>query len=72
MARNQFGTEGFGNHYVDLFTEEEDRMWIGVHYGSRASGHQTATHFLMAAGASDGMDVEPCVLSPSPQICIHI
>jgi len=63
MARNQLGTVGSGNHYVDLFTDEEDRVWIGVHFGSRGLGHKTATHFLKAAGASDGMDVEPCVLS---------
>jgi tRNA-splicing ligase RtcB len=63
LARNQLGTVGSGNHYVDLFTDEEDRVWIGVHFGSRGLGHKTATHFLKAAGASDGMDVEPCVLS---------
>ena len=38
-------------------------MWIGVHFGSRGLGHKTATYFLKAAGASDGMDGEPCVLS---------
>lgn len=63
MARHQLGTVASGNHYVDLFTDEEDRVWIGVHFGSRGLGHKTATHFLEAAGASDGMDVEPCVLS---------
>jgi tRNA-splicing ligase RtcB (3'-phosphate/5'-hydroxy nucleic acid ligase) len=63
MARNQLGTVGSGNHYVDLFTDEEDRVWIGVHFDSRGLGHKTATHFLKAAGASDGMDVEPCVLA---------
>jgi hypothetical protein len=26
---------GSGNHYVDLFTDELDRAWIGVHFGSR-------------------------------------
>jgi tRNA-splicing ligase RtcB len=61
MARNQLGTVGSGNHYVDLFTDEQDRVWIGVHFGSRGLGHKTATHFLTAAGAKDGMDVEPCV-----------
>jgi tRNA-splicing ligase RtcB len=65
MARNQLGTVGSGNHYVDLFTDEHDRVWIGVHFGSRGLGHKTATYFLKAAGASDGMDVEPCVLPTS-------
>ncbi len=62
MARGQLGTVGSGNHYVDIFTDEQDRVWVGVHFGSRGLGHKTATHFLNAAGAKDGMDVEPCVL----------
>lgn len=65
MARNQLGTVGSGNHYVDLFTDEEDRVWIGVHFGSRGLGHKIATHFLKAGGASDGMDVPPLVISAS-------
>jgi tRNA-splicing ligase RtcB len=63
MARQQLGTVGSGNHYVDLFTDEEDRVWIGVHFGSRGLGHRTATWFLRQAGASDGMDVDPCVIA---------
>jgi tRNA-splicing ligase RtcB len=62
MARQQLGTVGSGNHYVDLFTDEQDRAWIGVHFGSRGLGHKIATWFLKQAGASDGMDVEPCVI----------
>jgi len=62
MARQQLGTVGSGNHYVDIFTDEEDQVWIGVHFGSRGLGHKTATWFLKAAGATDGMDMPPCVL----------
>lgn len=62
MAREQLGTVGGGNHYVDLFTDEQDRVWAGVHFGSRGLGHRTATHFLRAGGAKDGMDVPPLVL----------
>jgi tRNA-splicing ligase RtcB len=62
MARQQLGTVGSGNHYVDLFTDESDHVWIGVHFGSRGLGHKTATWFLQKAGAKDGMDVEPCVI----------
>ena len=64
-AENQLGTIGSGNHYVDLFTDEQDRVWIGVHFGSRGFGHGIASWFLKAAGAKDGMDVEPCVLDAS-------
>ncbi|MBM3812709.1 MAG: RtcB family protein [Acidimicrobiia bacterium] len=62
LAREQLGTVGSGNHYVDLFVDEKDRVWIGVHFGSRGLGHKTATWFLRAAGAKDGMDVDPCVI----------
>jgi tRNA-splicing ligase RtcB len=67
-AENQLGTIGSGNHYVDLFTDEQDRVWIGVHFGSRGFGHGVATWFLKAAGANDGMEVEPCVLSASSDL----
>src|SRR5271170_7248704 len=68
LARQQLGTVGSGNHYVDIFTDEQGRVWIGVHFGSRGLGHKTATWFLRAAGASDGMDVEPCILPVSSDL----
>src|SRR3954454_11883456 len=43
LAAKQLGTVGAGNHYVDLFADEEDRVWIGVHFGSRGFGHKTAS-----------------------------
>lgn len=45
-ARAQLGTVGGGNHYVDLFSDEEGYLWIGVHFGSRGFGHKTATGFM--------------------------
>src|SRR5213075_2584359 len=61
-AASQLGTVGGGNHYVDIFADESDRIWVGVHFGSRGLGHKTATHFLKAAGGKDGMDVPPTVV----------
>lgn len=63
VARDQLGTVGSGNHYVDIFIDELNRVWVGVHFGSRGLGHKTATWFLKQGGASDGMDVPPLVLS---------
>jgi tRNA-splicing ligase RtcB len=68
MARDQLGTVGGGNHYVDIFADEQDRVWVGVHFGSRGLGHKTATWFLKAAGAQDGMDVPPCVLDANSDL----
>jgi tRNA-splicing ligase RtcB len=62
MARAQLGTVGSGNHYVDLFADEDGLVWIGVHFGSRGLGHKTATAFIKLAGGADGVDVAPTVL----------
>lgn len=67
-AEAQLGTIGSGNHYVDLFTDEQDRVWIGVHFGSRGLGHGIATWFLKAAGAKDGMMVDPVFLETSSDL----
>ncbi len=49
LAAEQLGTVGAGNHYVDLFADEQDRVWVGVHFGSRGFGHRTASGFLAMA-----------------------
>ena len=46
LAQEQLGTVGGGNHYIDLFSDEEGWLWIGVHFGSRGFGHRTATGFI--------------------------
>lgn len=68
MAANQLGTVGSGNHYVDIFADENGVIWVGVHFGSRGLGHKTATHFLKLAGGKDGMDVPPCIVEQSAEI----
>jgi tRNA-splicing ligase RtcB len=62
MARNQLGTVGSGNHYVDIFADELGRVWIGVHFGSRGLGHKIASHYIKAGGGVDGINVAPAVL----------
>lgn len=67
-ARAQLGTIGSGNHYVDLFVDEQDRVWIGVHFGSRGFGHTVASYFIREGGGSDGMYVEPVLLDVNSSI----
>lgn len=64
-AQDQLGTIGSGNHYVDLFRDEQNRVWIGVHFGSRGLGHTIASHYIRAAGANPNgnMDDPPVLLS---------
>lgn len=55
LAQNQLGTVGSGNHYVDVFGDENGIIWIGVHFGSRGFGHKTATMFMNVA---QGLDID--------------
>jgi tRNA-splicing ligase RtcB len=52
-ARQQLGTVGSGNHYVDVFADEAGSIWVGVHFGSRGFGHTVASNFL-ALGQGKG------------------
>jgi tRNA-splicing ligase RtcB (3'-phosphate/5'-hydroxy nucleic acid ligase) len=57
-ARRQLGTVGSGNHYVDVFVDETDAIWVGVHFGSRGLGHTIASGFLaMSQGEQWGARV---------------
>lgn len=62
LAVSQLGTVGSGNHYVDIFEDEEGCVWIGVHFGSRGLGHKSASKYLRKAGGKDGMDVAPALV----------
>ena len=50
-ARNQLGSLGGGNHFVEVCLDERDRVWIVLHSGSRGVGNQLATaHIEKAKG----------------------
>ncbi|MDQ3777597.1 MAG: RtcB family protein [Actinomycetota bacterium] len=49
LAAEQLGTVGGGNHYVNVMEDEDGRVWVGVHFGSRGFGHRTASGFLALA-----------------------
>ena len=68
-ARAQLGTVGSGNHYVDVFVDETDAIWVGVHFGSRGFGHTIASGFLaLSQGGKWGARVpEREVLLPLDQ-----
>ena len=46
LAKEQLGTVGSGNHFVDLFKDDDGFLWIGVHFGSRGFGHRTTMGFI--------------------------
>jgi tRNA-splicing ligase RtcB len=67
-AREQLGTVGSGNHYVDIFIDDLDRVWVGVHFGSRGLGHTICTHFIEKAGGKDGIHAKPVVLDETSDL----
>jgi tRNA-splicing ligase RtcB len=76
LAEEQLGTVGSGNHYVNLMEDEEGRVWVGVHFGSRGFGHRTASGFLalvqglpFEGKASGGeMDAPPTLLPADSEL----
>jgi tRNA-splicing ligase RtcB len=72
MAKNQLGTVGSGNHYVDLFADQQGRLWIGVHFGSRGFGHRTASGFLALAKGRQFDDKVPEGEMDSPPVLFRV
>lgn len=68
IAQNQLGTIGSGNHYVDIFVDELDRIWIGVHFGSRGLGHKIASYFIAKGGGKDAINAPPVLLKDSEEL----
>jgi tRNA-splicing ligase RtcB len=59
LASDQLGTVGSGNHYIDIFVDDMNRVWISCHFGSRGLGHKIASEVLRLGGAKDGLNVDP-------------
>jgi tRNA-splicing ligase RtcB len=48
-GRVQFGTLGCGNHFLEFQADDEDRLWIMLHSGSRAMGQAITAHHVAIA-----------------------
>jgi tRNA-splicing ligase RtcB len=76
LAESQLGTVGSGNHYVNLMEDEDGKLWVGVHFGSRGFGHRTASGFLALAqgqpfegrAREGGMDSPPVLFEVGSEI----
>jgi tRNA-splicing ligase RtcB len=68
IAASQLGTVGSGNHYVDIFVDENDDVWVGCHFGSRGLGHKIATYFLHKAGGKDDINAYPTLISDTSEL----
>ena len=47
--RLQLGTLGSGNHFIEVTLDEEQRVWLFLHSGSRGIGNKIAQHHINAA-----------------------
>lgn len=45
-AETEFATLGSGNHFLEIQADEEDRLWLMIHSGSRALGQVIRDHHL--------------------------
>jgi tRNA-splicing ligase RtcB len=46
---NHLGTLGTGNHFIELCLDEEQRVWIMLHSGSRGIGAKIGAYFIAKA-----------------------
>jgi tRNA-splicing ligase RtcB len=48
-APTHAGTLGTGNHFVEICLDEDDRVWVMLHSGSRGIGNRIGTYFIERA-----------------------
>jgi tRNA-splicing ligase RtcB (3'-phosphate/5'-hydroxy nucleic acid ligase) len=46
---NQLGTLGGGNHFIEVCLDEEERVWVMLHSGSRGIGNAIGSYFIELA-----------------------
>jgi tRNA-splicing ligase RtcB len=46
---SHLGTLGTGNHFVEICLDEDQRVWIMLHSGSRGMGNRIGTYFIEKA-----------------------
>ena len=47
--RLQLGSLGSGNHFIEVSLDEEERVWLFLHSGSRGVGNKIAQHHIRVA-----------------------
>jgi tRNA-splicing ligase RtcB len=45
----QLGTLGGGNHFIEICLDEDDRVWVMLHSGSRGTGNRIGQYFMTKA-----------------------
>lgn len=64
----QLGSLGGGNHFAELQHDQDGKLWVMVHTGSRGFGYHLAHHYMLAARQSvreaGGKGIEATYLRP--------
>lgn len=47
--RQQLGSLGSGNHFIEICLDENDQVWVMLHSGSRGVGNHIGTYFINLA-----------------------
>ena len=63
--RLQLGTLGSGNHFIEVSLDEQDRVWLFLHSGSRGVGNRIAGHHIKVA---QGMCAKWWIDLPHPDL----
>jgi tRNA-splicing ligase RtcB len=48
-THRHLGTLGTGNHFIEVCLDENDRVWVMLHSGSRGMGNRIGTYFTKVA-----------------------
>ena len=57
-AYTQMGTLGSGNHFAEISLDEDDRVWLVIHSGSRGIGNLLAqSHITKAKSVAKRLDI---------------
>ena len=55
----QLGTIGRGNHFVELQRDDDDRLWVTIHTGSRGMGQTIRNLYVPQSQRIEGVCVLP-------------
>jgi tRNA-splicing ligase RtcB len=50
-SRHHVGTLGTGNHFIEICLDQDNRVWIMLHSGSRGVGNRIGSYFIELAKA---------------------
>jgi tRNA-splicing ligase RtcB len=55
LKKDQLGSLGGGNHFVEMQVGQDNRVWVMLHTGSRGFGYKTAEHYFTRGCCAQGL-----------------